>query len=322
MDQPTPPSHREWARNISGLAVGSSAGVWKVAVDAYYWDRLAEAFAFATELGVTAPFHEWMFRLIESEAVTREKGTIAEIGDRISLEIVPNEIDDPERATSDVLQACAEVRQRFNWPEGADTLVSVLAEETDAPWTVGRAGYMMDKYPYDKICIPRGATVHPPMLQAVIRHEYAHVMVLNLSQGKATTYLHEAITMVAERTDRSRDWHLFAAGQAPWQNPTDLDSAFDDRHDPARFAARALAYSQSAAIGYFLRSRGGEATLGRLLRAFAENSNWSELKRTLAGRSPADEMLRQVYGVSEKDVFSQTLQVLTQQAGRGPRGAS
>jgi len=301
------PLKRTWAGSISGLGGSSSYGVWKVAIDTYYWDRLEQAFVLAIELGVSSPVHEWWYRLIEAEALTREQSRTVSVDDLISLEYVPEEVSHSAQIANDITQACEEVRSRFKWPEGAKTMISVLAEETDAPWTVGRAGYMMDKYPYDKICVPRSSTHVSNQFQSVIRHEYAHVMVLNLSQGNAATYLHEAVTTLAEDTDRRFDWVKLASGAEPWLDSRALNAAFDDRHDPSRFEARSLAYSQSAAIGNYLKSISGEAQIGDLLRAFADNSNWTEIKMNLTGQTPADEALRQVYGFGEQDLFTKTL---------------
>jgi hypothetical protein len=281
--------------------------VWKLAIDAYYWDRLEQAYGLALELGVAYGWQEWFFRLIQAEAVTRGESQTLKIDEQLSLEYVPSELHHVSQVAADIGHACAEVRSRFGWNEDAKTLIAILAEETDAPWTVGRAGYMMDKYPYDKICLPRTATHTSREFQSAIRHEYAHVMVLNLSQGKAAMCLHEAITMLAQDWSREEDWSKFAASAEPWLDPVALTAAFDDQHDPSRFQARSLAYSQSAALGFYLKSLGGETKIGELLRAFADNSNLAELKMALTGQSPADEALRQVYGFGERELFANTL---------------
>jgi len=304
---------RQWAGKMARYGIASAAGggpstgIWKVVLDEYYWDRLDRAHDLALELGVSFSWQEWFFRLIEAEAITRQESQTLTIDPQLSLEYVPAQLPHVAQVAGDVAQACADVRQRFGWPEGANTMVSVLADETDAPWTVGRAGYMMDKYPFDKICIPRNATHTSAELQSVIRHEYAHVMVLNLSEGKAATWLHEAITMLAQNWKRSEDWLKFAHGSEPWLEPSALNAAFNDQHDPNLFKARSLAYSQSAALGFYLASIAGEPKVGSLLRAFADNSNWIELKMSLTGQTPADEALRQIYEFSERDLFTKAL---------------
>ncbi len=276
-----------------------------MAIEAYYQDHVEESLALATELGVSNPNHEWWYRRIEAEAVTRQQSTVVPVDELISLEYVPHEVHHSERIIAEIAKASSEVRTRFGWSEGAKVMVSVLAEETDAPWTVGRAGYMMDKYPYDKICLPRNATHASEEFERVVRHEYAHVMVLILSEGKATTYLHEAVTMIAENTVRPEDWHGFVTGREPWLPPLELTNAFNDLHDPSRFHARSLAYSQSAALGFYLSSIGGETKIGNLLRGFGDNSNWTEIKMAVTSQSAADEALREVYGFGETDLFSQ-----------------
>lgn len=310
MDSEAKAKSRQWAGDMARYGIASSAaggvstGVWKVAIDAYYWDRLEQAHDLALELGVAYPWQEWFYRLIEAEAVTRETSVIHRLDPQLTLELIPAEIPHSDAVGQCVLYACNDIKQRFAWPEGADTMVSILAEESNAPWTVGRAGYMMDKYPFDKICIPRSATASPNGLASVILHEFAHVMVLNLSEGLASTWLHEAVTMVAQHWRREADWSAFVKGSEPWLPPAALNAAFNDQHDPRLAHARSLAYSQSAALGFFLQSIGGEPKMGQLLRAFADNSNWTELRMTLTGQSPADEALRQVYGFGEKDLFA------------------
>ncbi len=303
MQTPSAPDRSAWAGTIARYGGVSSYGVWKVAIDAYYWDKLQQAHDVARELGVTFGWQEWWYRLIEAEALTREVSEITELQDQVSFEHVPAQLPHVSHVISDILHACTDVRARFGWQEGAKTMVSVLSEHTDAPWTVGRAGYMMDKYPYDKICLPWNVTHDSTTFQSVVRHEYAHVMVLNLTAGKAATYLHEAVTMMAQDWPRTADWVKFAQGSQPWLDPIALTNAFNDQHDPERAHARSLAYSQSSALGYYLKSIGGERKIGELLRAFGDNSTWTDLKMTLTGQSPADEALRQVYGFGEKELF-------------------
>jgi len=313
METETPPEGRQWAGKLPRYGIASAYGggpsgdLWKFAIDAYYWDQLEKALELASGLGVTFGWQEWMFRLIEAEAVTRQVSDTIQVDPQVSLEHVPAQLHHISQVTADVAHATADVRRRFGWAEGANTLVSILAEETNAPWTVGRAGYMMDKYPYDKICLPRVSTHNPIEFQSVVRHEYAHVMVLNLSEAKAATWLHESVTMVAQDWMRTEDWGKFAHGTEHWLQPAALNAAFNDEHDPKLFHARSLAYSQSSALGFYLKSIGGEPKIGDLLRGFADNTNWTELKMTLTGQTPADEALREVYGFGEKELFDRAL---------------
>ncbi len=308
---PTPtPDRASWAGSIARYGGVSSYGVWKVAIDAYYWDKVEQALEMATELGTAQSWQEWFYRLIEAEAVTRGISSTDHLEDLVSVEYVPHQLHHVHQVTADVAQATADVRDTIWVGRRREDLGFRAAEETDAPWTVGRAGYMMDKYPYDKICVPLNSTHDSASFQSVIRHEYAHVMVLNLSAGKATTYLHESVTMVAQDWPRREDWAKFASGLEPWLAPQALTNAFDDQHDPNLFHARSLAYSQTSALGYYLKSLAGEPMIGDLLRAFGDNSKWNELKMNLTGQTAADEALRQVYGFGEKDLFTQALEWL------------
>jgi hypothetical protein len=181
-------------------------------------------------------------------------------------------------------------------------MVSVLAEETDAPWAVGREGYFIDKYPYDKICLPLRAT--GDSLHQVIAHEYAHCITLNLAQGRAPRWLDEAVSVTIEgRIDR-RAAHAFATGQIPWLNHLNLGSAFMNFANPQ---ARWLAYQQAGIIGHYLAHLKGTKTLGDLMRAFSDNSFWTELIDRLKGEPPVEEALRQVYGFGVKKLFKEAL---------------
>lgn len=282
---------------------------WRAAIEAYHWDKVEEAYQMAIDLGIggSAGFEGW-FRLIEAEATTRARAEVQRLTDWLQLETIPEEatfVDDlPER----VLEACDGIAQRLGWTHGPQTRVAVLTAEADAPWAIGRYGYMADKYPYDKICVPERALHHPGELRSTIAHEYAHVIVLNATEGKAPTWLDEAIAMLAEPNPDLRARRAFATGEAEWLDPIELDRAFHAERRAGENSRRVyFAYQQSAWIGRYLASLAGEAEIFKLLHGFANNSMLTEVKMRVTGQHPADEALREVYGMSETEAFAEAL---------------
>lgn len=288
-------------------------GDWRTAIEEYYWDRLDTAYGFAQEIGVGfGGGYEGWYRTIEAEAITREQGDQEALNDWLTVEVVPHELGHGGLARHEVHEVvgetCEEVACRFGFATGAKTLVTVLAQETDAPWAVGRYGYMMDKYPYDKICIPLVSTRSAHGLSEVVSHEYAHVLVQSTTEGRSPKWLHEAIAMLAERSSDYRLRSAFAHGDAAWLWPHDLEITHSRNRQGEPDRERTWqAYQQSAWLGRYLVEQKGEAGIGDLLRGFANNSTWTELKMRVTGQTSADEALREVYGFGENELFERTL---------------
>jgi hypothetical protein len=274
--------------------------------DHYYWDRLAEAYAAVSELGAGSWGHGLVgYRMIEGEWTTRERGVVQQVAPWLQIEVIPEEQSEPiERLSERVIDACSAVASRFGFEHGPAVMVSALAAESNVPWMPGRHGYCIDKHPYEKICIPHYSLSDHDDLEHVIQHEYAHVVALNLSQGRCPMWLDEAVAMVAGGGVERRAWRLLSAGVAPWRDPLELDLAFRrNREDDAEREDVWLAYQQSAVIGFYLASLEGERTLSSLLRGLANNSFWSDLLLRLKGQSEVDEALREVYGIGEDELF-------------------
>jgi hypothetical protein len=282
---------------------------WRAAIEHYHWDRVEEAQKLAIELGVGASAgYEGWYRLIEAEAETRGRAEVRRLTEWLELETIPEETTHAEDLAERVIEACDGIAERLGWTHGPQTRVSVLSAEADAPWAIGRYGYMADKYPYDKICVPQQAVDSPARLRATVAHEYAHVITLNGAEGKVPTWLDEGIAMLAEPNPDLIVRRAFADGRAPWLEPDELDRAFHAERRGGENSQRIyLAYQQSAWIGRFLASQGGEARIADLLHGFANNSVLTEVKMRVTGQHPADEALREVYGMSEKEAFAEAL---------------
>ena len=283
---------------------------WRAAIEQYHWDRVEEAYALINELGIggDAGYGGW-YRLIEAEATTRARSQVRRLTDWLELETIPEETAYADELPERVLEACDGIAERLGWKHGPATRVSVLAAEADAPWAIGRYGYMADKYPYDKICVPQRALDSPGELRATVAHEYAHVITLNGAEGRVPTWLDEAIAMLAEPNPDLNARRAFANGDADWLWPDDLDHAFHAERRGGENSRRVyLAYQQAAWLGRYLVSLSGEAQIADLLRGFANNSAWTEVKMRVTGQHPADEALREVFGMSEQETFAEALE--------------
>jgi hypothetical protein len=282
-------------------------GEWKNAVEHYHWDRLQQAYDLSLELGVGATgVYGRFFRQIEAEHLTRLQSELQKSTDWLTLESIRHETDHVPQWQEVVLDACANIAGRLGWEHGAPTMISVLAAESDAPWAVGRYGYCVDKFPYDKICLPQVSLTNGQLEETVV-HEYAHVITLNLSEGLVPRYLDEAIAMVAQGEPDYRVLRGFASDQIRWLAVEDINATYVQEMQAGGGQQLWFAYQQSAAIGHYLVSLKGEAGLGDLLRAFSDNSTLTELKMRIVGQSPADEALQQVYGFGERELFERAL---------------
>jgi hypothetical protein len=232
--------------------------------------------------------------MIDAEFQTRQRSERAPLTEWLEIEWLPDELRPDQGFANAILTACEDTAKRLSWNHEAKVLLTVLAEEADAPWTDGRFGYMVDKFPYDKICIPLAACGSRERLHEVVAHEYAHVITLNLSQGRVPRWLDEAIAMVMQSGERAQP-------VSEWLLPEDLDAAYNtDQTDRRRW----MAYQQSGIIGEFLIQLGGEEKLAELLRDFANNSTWTELKMAVTGQSPVDEAVREAFGFGVADLFA------------------
>jgi hypothetical protein len=214
-------------------AAGES-GAWKVVFDHYHWDRLKEAYEAAVELGAGHWGHGLVgYRMIEGEWITRERGVVERVNDWLQVEVILDELPGaglphrtvPETLVKQIVAPCDEVASAFGFAHGPQVMVSVLSAESDVPWMPGRHGFCIDKHPYDKIVVPNYSLNDPDDLRHVMAHEYAHVVALNLSEGRVPRWLDEAIAMVAGGGVDKRAWRLLESGHEEWLDAEELDSS-------------------------------------------------------------------------------------------------
>ncbi|HRI43307.1 MAG TPA: hypothetical protein PLL78_05275 [Fimbriimonadaceae bacterium] len=285
---------------------------WKAAFENYYWDRLEESWELVEESGVgELSYLLGAYRLIEGEYRTRVHSEISPILPWLQFERVLDETGGEDaRLGAEIVAACDYAAERLAWTHDAATMVSILAGEVDRPWATNPYGYCVDKHPYDKICLPSHLISDPRQFFEATAHEYAHVISLNLSQGRAPRWLGEAISVLVERPLDRYALRQFRSGRWAWRAPEDLEGMFDVNSDDRDGVYRA--YQQAGLIGRYLAESGDSAKLRQLLVEHAREGLWPSLRRSIAGRSRTDNALRAVYGLGEAELFQKALAGLSE----------
>lgn len=283
-------------------AVGMDHIDWRVALEHYEAERLEEAYETAVNVGVGSGAHyvTW-FRTIEAEFQTSELSNIETLRPNLELEYVEEEASDfLEDARRTTISAIEEMGRRFAYSHESPTRVSVLASETDAPWLYGRYGYCTLKEPFYKICVPHRLLLNEKALFDTLRHEYAHVIVGTLSEGRAPRWLDEAMAMVAEGGIPAAERRRFARGEEDWLGHEELEADLRDLEDSRD---KYLAYMQAGLVGEYLVAHYGEPSLGEMLRGFSDHSYWRELWLRIRGTSSEEEAIDQIYKLTLVELF-------------------
>jgi len=290
--------------------------VTKEVLEAYYWDRMEAAYegALAMGTGITGEGAR-LYRQIEGEWLTRKVAKNIQIEDWLNIEFSESEITYTDDLGKIVADSCREAGRRLDYKNASGILITVLTDEADAPWVPGRSGYFVDKYPYDKICIPRRAALDPDDLRKVLMHEYAHAAVLNLANGHAPRWLNEMIAVTIEGGPDPEAMKAFATGKHPWLKPVDLGVNYLAERSGDTRELVYLAYAQSACIGAYIVAEFGEASFHKLLTSFADNSFLKELAMRAANVNPADEAIKETYRVNERQLFDAALNWLKHRDG-------
>lgn len=287
---------------------GASAA-WKTVLDLYYLDRMPEAYQFALSLGAgDAAFGTRIYRMVEAEFRAREYGEIRELGEILRIEgprDMPHEVW--EFFSESVREEFVAVGQQLCYEPVEKVLVSLMVPESDAPWTPYRHGFCVDKEPYDKVCLPLGLLGDAVQFRSALRHEFAHVVNLNLSQGQMGSWMEEAIAMRMGDEFDGRYLERLKKGSVEWMEPRELSDTFSGDRRGETHQSIWWAYQQAGVIGQYLVSLKGESALGDLARGFANNSVFLDIKMRVMGQSAEDEALREVFGKSEGEVFSEAL---------------
>ncbi len=294
---------------------------WDTVLELYYDDRLKEAVEMMEALGTgeSAQWLSWV-RLIEAEHVSIQGSKVERIADWLEFEYLPDEAGDViEQFKPLILPACDRVATLLGWEHGAPTLIAILSEAADAPWATNPHGYCMDKYPYEKICLPAYLLDDPLEFSEAVAHEYAHVATLNLTQGRAPDWLEEAVAMRFESQPDEEFLDEFVSGALRWLSPMALDRAFASDEDGEEATLRA--YEQARCVGHCLGELGGASSerdprLGALLRELGRDSIWLSIKEWLWPSVRIESALKRVYGKGSREVFARSLARLREGAYR------
>ena len=288
---------------------------WEAAFEHYYLDRMDGALSEIEGFGIGegAELLRW-YRVIEAEAITRQKSRTIQISEWLNFEFVPEQLmglecDMAQRA----LSACDEVAERLGWNHSVTTLLSILAEETDAPWAANPYGYCVSKEPFEKICLPNYLLDDPIEFCQAVAHEYAHVISTNIAEEYAPRWVEEAVSVLVERRFDAETWALFLDMPEKWLSERDLEFVLTDRSDDeGKKELIWRAYQQAGWIGRYLAHLHSEQKLGDFLREIANESPSTNILRSFKGHDRTEHALRRVYGLSKQDLFEQAYRWITE----------
>jgi hypothetical protein len=280
---------------------------WAAALEHYHCDRLEDAYreAQAHGVGEAGSLLRW-YRIIEAEAITRRTSEVYEVTPWLTFEYVPAEVRELREHLCEIaLDACDQVADRLGWQHGDTTRITILAGETEAPWTANPYGYCVSKEGFEKICLPSYLVDEPEEFAQAVAHEYAHVISTALADGYAPRWLEEAVSVLLERRFEREAWEDFVSGEAPWHDPHDLELILEGRSDETEDGEDEvwLAYQQSGWLGLYLVSLGDERKLGTLLRDVANEGLLRNLALALKGKERVDGALQTVYGRDSHRLF-------------------
>ena len=296
-----------WDDVAERYGASGEGAAWRAVQTDYHWDRLTEAYEGALSLGTgSGAFGIFTYRMIEAEYATRTAAKREQVTDWLEVEWIEGDVALSATELHRTLKGAADaVCEQFAWAHGPKTLATVLARSANAPWAPGRHGFCVDKFPYDKVCLPGYLTDSPADLTEAMRHEYTHVMTLNRAAGLVPIWLDEAIAMEASSGIAPDARAQFASGHWPWLAEEELAAAFStDRESAAGQNLVWRAYQQSACLGAYLGSLQGDVGIGKFLDGFTNNSMVRDFVMRLRGQEPADEALREVYGFGVRDLWS------------------
>lgn len=291
---------------------------WAAALEHYHCDRLEDALREAQThgLGEAGSLLRW-YRIIEAETMTRRRSEVIEVTPWLSFEYVDAEVMDLRETLCDLaLDACNQVATRLGWEHSEKTRITILAEETDAPWAANPYGYCVSKEGFEKICLPAYLIDESEEFAQAVAHEYAHVISTALADGYAPRWLEEAVSVLLERRFEREAWEDFVSGEATWHDPHDLELVLEGRNDETEEGDDEvwLAYQQAGWIGLYLTSLGDERRLGTLLREAANESIFRNLALALRGKERVDGALQTVYGLDSQRLFREAFAWMKTQA--------
>jgi hypothetical protein len=309
-------SHASNPLSMSPYGAAGEPFAWTAVQEAYRMDRMDVAYRLAVQLGAgTMAYGLQTYRMIEAEWLTRGRSRTKQVTRFLRIESIPDAVADPSALENGIVAAFDATAARFGLSHSTPTLVTILAEEANTPWTPGRHGFCTPKVGFAKVCIPFYLLADEAELSEALRHEYAHVLSIGVAAGLCPMWLDEAIAMRAGGRISPEARSEFAGGALPWSTPARLDSAFKaDRESESGRRLVWVAYQQAACLGYYLATLRSDASLGRLLAKHA-GGFWARLGAVIRNELPVDVALRSVYGLTVKELFEAVLDDLRRDGG-------
>jgi len=276
----------------------------EVVRELYFDDNLEAAWEQGLERGLSR-LDMRFYRLLEAEYLTRQRAQIMELRAGLTFEYNPHEHGLHLHHHSELIRnECEAVAARFGWDFREEARITVLIAEVDAPWHYHRAGYCIDKYPFEKICIPASSLHHEGELRHLIRHEFMHAITMNLCNGHEPVWLTEGLSVFVEGTGPTGYWRRFRDGGAEWRDPMYLSGGIKANRWGNSVEAIREGYEQASIVVAHLHSLGGDAKLAELMNRIGDEGVRSNFFRSLLGRTRTDEALRAVFGLSESQAFA------------------
>jgi hypothetical protein len=288
---------------------GSDVASWRAASELYFEDKVIGAWeVLEPNSGMFGGAMLGQYRLFEGEARTRQASQMKPLAPWLDFEWIPGDLPHAESVGQVVLDAAAHVGQRLQWDRHEKVLATILIAEADADWHEARYGYFVDKTPYDKICLPLAACIHPAGVWQVAAHEFTHVIVLNTTQNAAPHWLDEGFACLMEGRDPFAARERLRVSNV-WRDPHDAELAFGvDRRESSNMHGVRSAYDQSLVLVSYLFSLKGDAGLVSLLKAFTNHSEWVDMLAGLTNHDPADRAIKATFGFGIKELFERAEQ--------------
>jgi hypothetical protein len=288
---------------------------WNQAISLYDADQVVEASALARQLSVGAwgEYIAW-WRTIEAEAQTRKAAVAIPITDWASLEFVEDEFESlREERVRSLLEVCDTTARALNWEHRAETRFTVLLEASYSDFATHPEGYMAEKDPYYKICLPMYVCEDPEEFASAVAHEYAHVISTEVADGRADRWLEEGISVWQEADANEEVLQMFREKSADWHTTESLEQLLEGggafiETDEEELDLVYVAYQQAGVVVRHIANRYGEAKIAEILAAHLR----ADLGESLGLRTPTESALLHVTGAGAQAHFSTAYQRLIQ----------
>jgi hypothetical protein len=285
--------------------LGEDYAYWRAVHDLYQREELEKAHRIAIELGagLGGGGLDWL-RLLEAELAAKKKARRLAVSPWLSLDYIPQEVPEPATVGETALACADRLGSRFDWKHEEPTVLAILPEEFDNPYSIHRYGYCVPKRDFFKICMPLSSLHSPNVFEDTFVHEYAHVISESLSAGKVADWVSEGFSVFAAGEYDAEALRDFQDHPDWWLAPKELALTISSRGSDEEFPhERYMAYQQSGLVIRFLAQLRGERMLSRLLKAYTGTGFWRDMQALVLGSDPASHAVESVYGMDLRTLF-------------------